>query len=148
MLNVIMPVLGACVFLPAERWEEAHRHREALLEYITNCSGAGTLLDYRRYRDYDADKNVDRYLNQPEVKVSHVGANPIAASPVGAFLLQPFQPGAVLPALQRNVMTDGSCALCSQIKEVSKFYSARAVTAAKAGQKARHIECELSTVDF
>ncbi|KAK9907324.1 hypothetical protein WJX75_001489 [Coccomyxa subellipsoidea] len=51
-----------------ERWEEAHRHREALLEYITNCSGAGTLLDYRRYRDYNADKNVDRYLNQPEVK--------------------------------------------------------------------------------
>ncbi len=53
----------------AESWHEAHRSREALLEYITQCSGAGTLLDYRRYRDYDADKNVDRYLNQPEVKV-------------------------------------------------------------------------------
>ncbi|BDA47762.1 probable serine carboxypeptidase CPVL [Coccomyxa sp. Obi] len=51
-----------------ESWDEAHQHREALLEYITQCSGAGTLLDYRRYRDYDADKNVDRYLNQPEVK--------------------------------------------------------------------------------
>lgn len=57
-------------WLPAaEKWDEAHQHREALLEYITQCSGAGTLLDYRRYRDYDADKNVDRYLNQPEVKV-------------------------------------------------------------------------------
>ena len=29
----------------------------------------GTLLDPRRYRDYDADKNVERYLNQAAVKV-------------------------------------------------------------------------------
>ena len=88
--NVIMPVLGLCVFLPAERWEEAHRHREALLEYITNCSGAGTLLDYRRYRDYDADKNVDRYLNQPEVKVSHVGANLLQRLQRSRFCCSPF----------------------------------------------------------
>lgn len=53
----------------AENWDEAHRHREALLEYLTTVSGVGTLLDHRRYRDYDADKNVDRFLNQPEVKV-------------------------------------------------------------------------------
>ncbi|CAL8469775.1 g9317 [Coccomyxa elongata] len=51
-----------------ESWDEAHQQRETLLEFITQCSGAGTLLDYRRYKDYDADKNVDRYLNQPEVK--------------------------------------------------------------------------------
>lgn len=50
------------LYYAAESWDEAHRQREALLGYITHCSGAGTLLDYRRYRDYDADKNVDRYL--------------------------------------------------------------------------------------
>jgi hypothetical protein len=52
-----------------ERWAEAHKTREELLEFLTCVSGVGTLLDHRRYEDYDADKNVDRYLNQPAVKV-------------------------------------------------------------------------------
>ena len=36
---------------------------------IIKRSGVGTLEDMRRYRDYDADKTVDRYLNEPDVKV-------------------------------------------------------------------------------
>ena len=62
----------------SERWEEAHAQREELMGSITRWSGVGTLEDFRRYRDYDADKLVDQYLNQPAVKVrgrlaGHVG---------------------------------------------------------------------------
>ena len=54
----------------SERWEEAHTQREELMGSIIEWSGVGTLEDFRRYRDYDADKLVDQYLNQPAVKVS------------------------------------------------------------------------------
>ena len=54
----------------SERWEEAHAQREELMGSIIRWSGVGTLEDFRRYRDYDADKLVDQYLNQPAVKVS------------------------------------------------------------------------------
>ena len=37
---------------------------------IIEWSGVGTLEDFRRFRDYDADKTVDRYLNKPAVKAS------------------------------------------------------------------------------
>ena len=53
----------------AGRWKEAYAHREELMGQIIKWSGAGTLEDMRRYRDYDADKTVDRYLNEPDVKV-------------------------------------------------------------------------------
>lgn len=49
-------------------WPEAHRQREVLLQYLTESSGVGTLLDHRRFRDYDADKNAERYCNQAPVK--------------------------------------------------------------------------------
>ena len=39
------------------------------LRLMSRHNGAGTLLDPRRTRDYDADHVVDDYLNQPEVKV-------------------------------------------------------------------------------
>ena len=44
-----------------------------LLEFllILRQNSAGTMLDPRRTRDYDADHLVDDYLNQPEVKVGH-----------------------------------------------------------------------------
>lgn len=50
-------------------WASAHSRREALLDYITRAGGLATLMDYRRTQDYDSDKLVDQYLNQPEVKV-------------------------------------------------------------------------------
>ena len=50
-------------------WQRASSHRGALLQHLQDVIGAGTLLDYRRRRDYDADKLVDKYLNQEEVKV-------------------------------------------------------------------------------
>ena len=50
-------------------WAVASEQRAHLLTYIQNCSGVGTLLDYRRVRDYDADDSVSRYLNQGPVKV-------------------------------------------------------------------------------
>ena len=58
-----------CLLLSSGSWKEAHELREALLEYITTSSGAGTLLDGRRYRNYDARANVDAFLNQDNVKV-------------------------------------------------------------------------------
>ena len=56
------------VFL-AGQWKEASRQRELLLAYLQQQSGAGTLLDTRRTRDYDADNLVDQYLNLPDVQV-------------------------------------------------------------------------------
>lgn len=53
----------------AGAWKEAHAQREELMGCIMKWSGVGTLEDMRRFRDYDADKTVDRYLNQPAVKV-------------------------------------------------------------------------------
>ena len=55
---------------PAERWADAHTLRQELLDYLTRVSGVGTLLDSRRFVDYDAEKAVDRYLNLPHVQVS------------------------------------------------------------------------------
>ena len=54
----------------AGAWREAHAQREELMGRIIEWSGVGTLEDYRRFRDYDADKTVDRYLNKPAVKAS------------------------------------------------------------------------------
>ena len=51
-------------------WKEAHAQREELMGLIIKWSGVGTMEDYRRFRDYDADKTVDRYLNKPAVKAS------------------------------------------------------------------------------
>ena len=67
---------SACT--PSGAWPEAHRQREALLQYLTDASGVGTLLDHRRFRDYDADKNAERYCNQAPVKVPS-GHLPFAA---------------------------------------------------------------------
>lgn len=44
---------------------------------IIKWSGVGTLEDYRRFRDYDADKTVDRFLNKPAVKASPAPAHTI-----------------------------------------------------------------------
>ncbi|KAK9839984.1 hypothetical protein WJX74_001476 [Apatococcus lobatus] len=54
--------------IDAGLWASAHARREALLDYITRAGGLATLMDYRRTHDYDSDKLVDKYLNQPEVK--------------------------------------------------------------------------------
>ena len=54
----------------AGAWREAHAQRGELMGRIIEWSGVGTLEDYRRFRDYDADKTVDRYLNKPAVKAS------------------------------------------------------------------------------
>ena len=59
----------------AGAWREAHAQREELMGCIIRWSGAGTLEDYRRFRDYDADKTVDRYLNRPAVKASPAPAH-------------------------------------------------------------------------
>ena len=53
----------------AGAWKEAHAQREELMSRIIEWSGVGTLEDMRRFRDYDADHLVDKYLNQPAVKV-------------------------------------------------------------------------------
>ena len=50
-------------------WQEASRQRELLLAYLQQQSGAGTMLDTRRTRDYDADNLVDQYLNRRDVQV-------------------------------------------------------------------------------
>ena len=55
---------------------------------ITKWSGVGTLEDFRRYRDYDADKLVDQYLNQPAVKVSMLLYLEGASLPASLFLLE------------------------------------------------------------
>lgn len=54
---------------PAGKWRQAHELRGQLLSYLGNAAGAATLLDVTRYEEYDADKTVDRYLNQRHVKV-------------------------------------------------------------------------------
>ena len=60
----------------AGAWAEAHAQREELMGRIIKWSGVGTLEDFRRFRDYDADKTVDRYLNKPAVKASMSSAKP------------------------------------------------------------------------
>lgn len=55
--------------LLAENWEEAAKLRLELLKGMQDLTGVGTLLDYRRSKDYDSEKLVDRYLNQQHVKV-------------------------------------------------------------------------------
>lgn len=49
-------------------YSAAHAARARLLARLTAASGVGTLLDTRRYEDYDAGKAVDQYLNIPEVR--------------------------------------------------------------------------------
>lgn len=46
----------------------AHAARARLLARLSAASGVGTLLDTRRYEDYDAGNAVDQYLNIPEVR--------------------------------------------------------------------------------
>jgi hypothetical protein len=58
-------------------WKEAHEQREALMARILEWSGVGTLEDMRRFRDYDADHLVDKFLNQPAVKVQDSCTHPI-----------------------------------------------------------------------
>lgn len=53
----------------AGQWKEASWQRELLLAYLQQQSGAGTMLDTRRTRDYDADNLVDQYLNLKDVQV-------------------------------------------------------------------------------
>ncbi|CAK0783932.1 hypothetical protein CVIRNUC_007135 [Coccomyxa viridis] len=67
-IQVSVMQLRAAQLIFEERWEEAHAQREELMGSIIRWSGVGTLEDFRRYRDYDADKLVDQYLNQPAVK--------------------------------------------------------------------------------
>lgn len=49
-------------------WEEAHTKRENLIKYLQDVTGAVTLLDIRRYSDYDGNKKVDAFLDMPWVK--------------------------------------------------------------------------------
>ena len=60
--------MSECVYW-AGQWKEASRQRELLLAYLQQQSGAGTMLDTRRLRDYDADALVDQYLNLKDVQV-------------------------------------------------------------------------------
>lgn len=66
-----------------------------MLDYITRAGGLATLMDYRRTHDYDSDKLVDQYLNQPEVKV-HL----ITLDSPSAFLLSTRKAGVFLPLTQ------------------------------------------------
>ncbi len=52
-----------------------------MLSYIAKASGAATLLDVRRWEDYDASKTVDAYLNQPHVKARGCRAVPTLTWP-------------------------------------------------------------------
>lgn len=60
----------AKVVMCAGQWAEASRQRELLLAYLQQQTGAGTMLDTRRTRDYDADNLVDQYLNLLDVQVT------------------------------------------------------------------------------
>lgn len=51
-------------------WKEAHKQRLALIDFLTEEGGLGTTLDVSRYRGYDADNTVSKYLNLPQVAVS------------------------------------------------------------------------------
>ena len=57
--------------------------RAAIIHFLKNCSGAGTMLDPRRYTDYDATDSVSRYLNLAPVKVASV-AEAVPAEPIWA----------------------------------------------------------------
>ena len=62
--------LQVSALVRASRFSAAHAARARLLERLTAASGVGTLLDARRYEDYDAGKAVDQYLNIPEVRAA------------------------------------------------------------------------------
>ena len=66
----------------AGKWGAAHRRRGDLLGFIARAAGAATLLDVRRYEEYDADKMVDRFLNQANVKVALLGWGGVVLSGV------------------------------------------------------------------
>jgi len=57
----------------AGEWGKASSGRAALLAYLQEAIGCGTMLDSRRTLDYDSGHLVDRYLNQAEVKVGPPG---------------------------------------------------------------------------
>jgi vitellogenic carboxypeptidase-like protein len=62
--------LQISVLVRASAFAAAHAARARLLTRLTAVSGVGTLLDTRRYEDYDAGKAVDQYLNLPEVRAA------------------------------------------------------------------------------
>lgn len=53
-------------------WDQASSGREALLTFLQQAIGCGTMLDSRRTLDYDSGHLVDLFLNQAEVK-EHLG---------------------------------------------------------------------------
>lgn len=60
--------LAVSALVRASAWRRAHSARAALLERLSDVSGVGTLLDARRYEDYDSSKAVDQYFNIPAVR--------------------------------------------------------------------------------
>ena len=79
-------------------WSAAHAARAALLADLTSSAGLGTMLDVRRYDDYDGGKDVPALLNRPRVR-SALGVAPDAP---------PFSTcsDAVLTAFDEDVMQD------------------------------------------
>lgn len=84
--------LEVSALVRARAFSAAHAARARLLERLTAASGVGTLLDARRYEDYDAGNAVDQYLNIPAVRaalrvneslyVSSADASPPSPSPL------------------------------------------------------------------
>ncbi|KAL4420440.1 hypothetical protein ABPG75_010096 [Micractinium tetrahymenae] len=74
-LRAMAMQLETVQLITAGLWDEAHALRNNLLEHIRASSGVATLLDMRRYEDYDAAHLVDCYLNLPAVKEA-LGADP------------------------------------------------------------------------
>lgn len=54
----------------ARAWSAAHAARAALLADLTSAAGLGTMLDMRRYGDYDDEQNVPALLNRPRVRAA------------------------------------------------------------------------------
>lgn len=54
----------------ASAFSAAHASRARLLARLSAVSGVGTLLDSRRYEDYDAGNAVDQYLNILQVRAA------------------------------------------------------------------------------
>ena len=64
------PTCAQSWLLCTGNWSQASQQRQDIVDFLQNCSGVGTMLDVRRYSDYDANDTVSHYLNLAPVKVS------------------------------------------------------------------------------
>lgn len=68
--TVSRAALRASALAAAHAWAPAHATRAALLADLTSAAGLGTLLDVRRYDDYDARGDVPALLNRAAVRAA------------------------------------------------------------------------------